>query len=306
MKQQKNKIIFISAILAVIVLMVVYYVQVVDDDSGETQQLEQPQVPDLEDTQKEYNSKLEAVNDIKEERETTAPSVYPETFIDSTGLYDPDLEEMRRQRIVDSIYRHGRINYSNVTDSSSNSRGRTLPKTATKKTTGTKEVRDFTAAHAAFFASSPHVELPKTPAGTLATDVFIVVEVNGEQTVRAEERLELRLAVDAIVEGQTVPRNTLVFGFVSFQANRVLLNITNIEHRPVNLKAYDLLDGNEGIYIKNSFHADAQREVLDDVVQDINIAGVPQVSGIKQVFRRNNRNVKVTVRNQYQLILKGS
>ena len=68
--------------------------------------------------------------------------------------------------------------------------------------------------------------------------------------------------------------------------------------------AYDLQDGSEGIYIENSFKADASREVLDDVVQDINVAGLPQVGGIKQVFRRNNRNVKVTIINNDHLILK--
>ncbi|MGB5609432.1 conjugative transposon protein TraM, partial [Eudoraea sp.] len=42
----------------------------------------------------------------------------------------------------------------------------------------------------------------------------------------------------------------------------------------------------------------------DDVIEDINIPGVPQISGVKKVFQRNNRNVKVTVNNNYKLILK--
>jgi hypothetical protein len=96
----------------------------------------------------------------------------------------------------------------------------------------------------------------------------------------------------------------LVYGFVSFKANRVFIKITNIDNSPVDLKAFDLLDGNEGIYIKNSIQAEATGEVLDDIVQDINVPGVPQIGGIKQVFRRNNRNVKATIFNQYQLILK--
>ena len=37
---------------------------------------------------------------------------------------------------------------------------------------------------------------------------------------------------------------------------------------------------------------------------DINIAGVPQVSGIKKVFQRSNKSVKVAVSNNYRLLLK--
>ena len=77
-----------------------------------------------------------------------------------------------------------------------------------------------------------------------------------------------------------------------------------MEHHPFQLSAYDVADGLEGIYIKNSFREDTSREVLNDVVEDVNIPGVPQVRGIKRVFQRNNRNVKVTVRNQYKVLLK--
>lgn len=303
MKLEKNKIIFIAAIVLVILFMVGYYSMMVADGEETDQELQQPVVPALEDAQKEYNSKLEAVNDVKEERETTAPSVYEESLLDSTGLYDPDLREKERQRIVDSIYRHGRINYAEGTYRNPNA---TVPNGSETMTKEIKEVAvqlpDFSKAHNVFFSS--RASMDSTEKENPMTDAFIVVEVNGEQTVRTDSRLELRLTMDAIINDQQVPRNSLVFGFVSFRANRVLVNITNIEHRPVGLKAFDLLDGNEGIYVENSFRAEASREILDDVVQDISIPGVPQVGGIKQVFRRNNRNVKVTIYNQYQLILK--
>ena len=43
---------------------------------------------------------------------------------------------------------------------------------------------------------------------------------------------------------------------------------------------------------------------MDDVLQDINIPSLPQVSGISQLLRRDNRNVKVTVLNNYRMLLK--
>ena len=91
---------------------------------------------------------------------------------------------------------------------------------------------------------------------------------------------------------------------MSFRPNRTIIDIENITHHPIKLKAYDLQDGNEGIYIENSFRADATREVVDDVLQDVNIAGLPQVGGVKKLFQRDNRTIKVTVLNNYQLILK--
>jgi hypothetical protein len=91
---------------------------------------------------------------------------------------------------------------------------------------------------------------------------------------------------------------------VTFQPNRVLIKIENIDHVTLTLKAYDIQDGLEGIYIENSFRSDASREVVDDIVQDINLPGIPQVGGIKKVFQRNNRNVKVLVADNYQLILR--
>lgn len=114
----------------------------------------------------------------------------------------------------------------------------------------------------------------------------------------------MRLNEDARIDGMLIPKNTPVFGFISFQPNRALIDIENINHQPVKLKAYDLQDGSEGIYVENSLRADATREVVDDLIQDINIAGVPQVSGIRKVFQRDNRNIKVTVTNSYKLILK--
>jgi hypothetical protein len=116
----------------------------------------------------------------------------------------------------------------------------------------------------------------------------------------------MRLIEDALINNVLVPKNTPIYGFVSFKPNRVIITIKNIDHRPVKLKAYDLQDGSEGIYVENSFRAEATNEVIGDLVDDINITGVPQVGGIRKIFQRNHRNVKVTVTDNYRLILKTS
>lgn len=91
MKIEKNKIVFALVILAVVLFIVSYSVIMLGEDEEPTIENNQITVPELEDEQKEYGSKLEALDDLKEVRQTNAPSIYDERLLDSTGVYDPDL-----------------------------------------------------------------------------------------------------------------------------------------------------------------------------------------------------------------------
>ncbi len=306
MKVEKNKIVF-SAVLAVIfIFLISYSVLVMGDDESENENLEQTLVPELEENQQEYESKLDAINDLKEVRETNAPSIYDEKLIDSLGFYDPDLPEREKERIVDSIYDAGKIQYSEKTYRNIGQR-----KIANKNTTEVDsaevkreqkiQAKELGLEHQLFFAAAPK---PNEVSILGSTDDTIYVVVDGDQVVKANTRLRMRLTKEATINGKLMPKNTIVFGFISFQPNRALIEIENINHHPTKLKAFDLQDGSEGIYVENNFRAEATREVLDDVIGDINIPSVPQVSGLTQVFRRSNRRVKVTVLNNYKLILK--
>lgn len=296
MKLEKNKIVFIGFLLAILVFIVLYAISL--NKETEEPELKQPKVPELKDIPEEYGSKLEAVDAIKEERETPKPSLYGK--IDSTGTYDPLLEEKERQRIVDSIYRQGRIDYGEGTYRkpkrvSRENENPTSPKPDQDSKQKTEPI-DLSKAHRGFFGHNSSDTDTKPP--------MAVAMVNGEQTVRSKNRLELRLKEAVELNGRHFDRNTLLYGFVSFSANRVFVAINHIGPYPISMKAYDLLDGGEGIYVENSYREEAMREVLDDAVQDVNLPGMPQVSGIKQVFRRSNRTVRVTIHDQYQLILK--
>ena len=110
MKIEKNKIVFAAVLAVNLIFLISYSVLLMGDDENEN--LEQTLVPDLDQNQKEYDSKLDAINDLKEVRENNAPSIYDEKFLDSTGLYNPDLPEQEKKRIVDSIYETGKIQYS--------------------------------------------------------------------------------------------------------------------------------------------------------------------------------------------------
>ena len=306
MKVEKNKIVFAAVLAVIFIFLISYSVMVMGDDDSENESLQQTLIPDLEENQKEYDSKLDAINDLKEVRENNAPSIYDEKLIDSLGFYDPDLPEREKERIVDSIYDAGKIRYSEKRYQ--NLGQRKVAQKSTKQIDSSEikreqkiEAKELGLEHQLFFAASPK---PNEFSIIGNTDETVYVVVDGDQIVKANTRLRMRLTKPAIINGKQMPNNTPIFGFISFQPNRALIEIENIKHHPTKLKAFDLSDGSEGIYVENNFRAEATTEVLDDIIGDINIPTVPQVGGISKVLRRNNRNVKVTVLNNYKLILK--
>ncbi len=308
MKIEKNKLIFAAVILCVVLFIGSYSLIMLGDDEEPTIENNQIPVPKLKDEQKEYKSKLEALDDLKEVRQTNAPSIYDERLLDSTGVYDPDLLSKEKMRIVDSIYSQGRISYSENTYRQSKIKPVIPVIKVQKDTIDEIEVKERSVAakalsleHQLFFASHP---IENEALNTQNTDATIYVRVDGTQTVKTNYRLQMRLLKDAYINNILVPRNTSIYGFISFKPNRTMITIENINHLSVKLKAYDFQDGSEGIYVENSFRAEAANEVIGDIVDDINITGVPQVSGIRKIFQRNHRNVKVTVTNNYKLILK--
>jgi hypothetical protein len=306
MKIEKNKMVFATVMAVIVLFLVAYTLMVMDDGKSESEHLKQTLVPPLEETQKQYKSKLDALNDLKDVRETNAPSIYDEKLMDSLGFYDRDLPEREKERIVDSIYSAGKINYS---ERSYQVLGERKPETKKVQEIDSTEIKreqkieakELGLEHQLFFAASPKPD-DNSVIGT--TDETIHVVVDGDQVVKTNSRLRMRLTKAAVINNRKLPKNTLVFGFISFQPNRAMINIENIQHQPTKLKAYDLQDGSEGIYIENNFRAEATDEVVDDIIGDINIPSIPQVGGISKVLKRHNRSVKVTVLNNYQLILK--
>lgn len=305
-KVEKNKIVFAVVLATLLIFLISYSVMIMGNNENNDENLKQTLVPELERVQKEYDSKLDAINDLKEVRETNAPSIYDEKLLDSTGLYNPDLPELEKQRIVDSIYNSHSVSHSDRTSRKEGTKRGALK--SEQKIDSAEfiaeqklKAKELGIEHQLFFASDPkHNQL----SGLGATDAVIHAVVNGNQTVMVNSRLRMRLIKDATVNGKRIPKNTDLYGFISFKPNRALIEVENIDHHPTNLKAFDIQDGSEGIYVQNSFRAEATGEVLDDIIQDINVPGVPQVGGVSKVLRRRNRNVKVTVLNNYKLILK--
>ncbi len=308
MKIDKKKITFAVVIGAVVIFIVAYSILTFGGDKDEQDELLQPLVPTLETVKDDYTSRLDAVDDLKEVRETNAPSIYDEKYLDSTGVYDPDFMEKEKIRLVDSIYTNSQIDYSTGTYKKPNPVKENVISTVTEKEKENQkkeeaealqiEAKEMALEQQLFFASNP---LPKEVDDSTPT---LNVIVDRKEVLRVNDRIEMRTQHDVTIEGYFIPRNTQLFGIVSFKPNRVLLEIENIKNIPFAFKAYDYRDNLEGIYIKNSFREELRQQVLGDVIDDINVPGIPQVSGVKKIFQRSNRQVKVTVNNNYVLSLK--
>lgn len=306
MTLKKNKIVFISVLAVLFLFLISYTILIMDDSEENGQDLKQTVVPELEKDLKTYTSKLDALDNLKEARETTVPSIYSEKFIDSLGYYDPKLDNKEKKRVVDSIYAANKIKYTPASTNSSRhaiSRIKEEPEIDSTEYKNDLKIKaqELGLEHQLFFASAPKIN-DQTLFNN--TDKNIVVVVDGNQVVKAHSRLRMRLTKDTKINNVVLPKNTVLYGFISFKPNRAMIKIENIQSIATSLKAFDIDDGAEGIYVENNFRSEATEEIVDDVIQDINIPSVPQVNGITKVLRRSNRHVKVTILNNYKLLLK--
>lgn len=308
----KKKVVFMGLILCILLFIGGYGILTFGDKKELIIEGNRIPIPKMEENMEVFDSRKEAVDALQEVRQSDAPSLYEKAYIDSMGYYDKELTDKGKKRMIDSVYELGVYRYQKLYKSqimnqepiATSDTIQTIQKKLEKKDTKEMEekIKELALEQQLFFASNPK-SMPSILVEGKGKKV-IPVTVAGTQVLKTHDRLQMKLEKDITIDGKHFKRNTSVYGFVSFKPNRTLLSIDNIDHIPISLVAYDLQDGREGIYIKNSFREEARREVLGDVVEDVNIAGIPQVKGIKRIFQRSNRQVKVMIYNSYQLLLK--
>ncbi|MUP46528.1 conjugative transposon protein TraM [Gramella sp. BOM4] len=297
MKPDKRKLLVIAMLAVIIAFIIIYGLMIMQEDA-EVPEIKEPEVPELSDEKKQYDTRLEAVDKLSEERPVTTPGLYDEDLIDKSGEYDPYLHEKQKIALMDSILKSG-PDIEDYDYEQEESRDRPLVSRAVVEPEQSKLLKPIGQGHGIFFLQSQ-----KEGSKGLQEGLPINVEVIGDQVVRKDHRLKLRLIEPFVIEDDTLRENSVFYAFCSFQPNRLLLNVRQVGNKAISMKAFDISDGQEGIYIENSFRSQAATEVIDDVIQDINISGLPQVSGLKGIFQRNNRSTKVKVLHQYQLLLK--
>ena len=96
MKINKKKIVFVLILVCILLYIIGYAMTLFDKNEESAIENNEVPVPELKDEQKQYESKLDALNDLKEVRQTNAPSIYDERLLDSTGTYNPELLDKDR------------------------------------------------------------------------------------------------------------------------------------------------------------------------------------------------------------------
>ena len=145
--------------------------------------------------------------------------------------------------------------------------------------------------------------------------------VHGTQTVTDGQALRLRLLEPMRVGGRLVPEGTVITGLTRLQGERMEVEIEAISHNgcvlPVELEVYST-DGQKGILVPNSLENDAAREIAEGMggavesgisistdagAQIVSDVGRGLIRGVSQYFTKKARNVKITVKAGYRLLL---
>ncbi|MDG1573298.1 conjugative transposon protein TraM [Robiginitalea sp. M366] len=298
MKIHKNKIVF-GGVLLLIVLFLFGYGYTLWGEASSDEPLAKPTLPRWEDTEATFKTKLEAVDAIAPEREARVlPSPYPEHMIDEKGYFNPDYMEYEKSRIIDSIYARGALSKKSIPRLTPAEPPLSDPKPRTPEIpTPTPEIewQKFAVEHQLFFAADPNAEQPQSR---------ILARILDVQTVRKDSRVCVEIGQPIPWGDVHIESGTRAWGIASFGSNRLFITLSDLNGHPIEWEAYDLQDGLRGIYLENSFRAEAGNQVLGEVAEDISLPGVPQLRGLKNVFRRRQQNPKVTLLDGHMFVFK--
>jgi conjugative transposon TraM protein len=149
------------------------------------------------------------------------------------------------------------------------------------------------------------------------TQNSILAVVHETQTLASGSVIKLRLMQDIFVEGREISKGELIYGLCELNNERLAIRIPSVAYNnnilPVNLIAFDI-DGLEGIYVPGAMTRDVAKQSADNAIQSVELVGLDRslraqatgagIGAIKSLLSKKVRQVKVTVKAGYQLILK--
>ena len=143
--------------------------------------------------------------------------------------------------------------------------------------------------------------------------VSVQAVVDGTQKVFKKGNIKIRLTEALRLENITIPRNTYVYGEVSFKNERVQVNIHSLKYRnqiyDVKLAVYDYRDGMQGIYIPGGVSQDMATTTENEVINSVgDMTGTSETSGLinklSGAVTRKNSATSARIRDEHKLVLK--
>jgi conjugative transposon TraM protein len=140
--------------------------------------------------------------------------------------------------------------------------------------------------------------------------------VHGEyKNIKTGAVVKFRIIDEFTINGIYIPKNTFLYGQLSFRSGRAMIHIENIQYNnmiiPFNASIYDQ-DGFEGLYTPDNITDDAKRKMANDVISSTNLnlsGGIPFVtsatnavtSAIKSISQSVVREKKLSISSNYQV-----
>ena len=227
---------------------------------------------------------------------------------------DPQAELVRKQ--LEEITRtqsQSNTNIASRSNSSSLRRTQTHSPSQNPRTSKREKeeifVRESSKEFEDFFENSDKLsllekEITPTPS-TKNESVSVLALVNYDQTIKDKTRVELILAADVKINGKLYKKNTYIYGSCSFGSARLNITISKINDDYVSLSAYDYQDGKKGLYVDpENLATEINSEGTQDVIDEINVQGLPVGNTIKNIFKKRQRESEISLLNNYKIILK--
>lgn len=140
--------------------------------------------------------------------------------------------------------------------------------------------------------------------------------VHGDyRNIKTGAIVKFRIIDDFTIDGTYIPKNTFIYGQLSFSSSRAMIRIESIQYKnmiiPFNASVYDQ-DGFEGLYTPDNMTDDTKRKVASDVISSTNLnisGGLPLFTGatnavtsaIKSVSQSAVREKKLNISSNYQV-----
>jgi FtsZ-interacting cell division protein ZipA len=164
-----------------------------------------------------------------------------------------------------------------------------------------KEIKRFRTGFNSVSSDNP------SPASNKSVTIHAVI--HSKQTVYQGATVKLRATQSFLLNGVAVPENTLIYGAVAINNERVTITVNSLNLNgsiiPVSLHAYDR-DGMEGVYIPGLVQHDIKNESVDQAITEAQSAlNIPHVGdGAINVIRNRNRQTTAILTDSYELTLK--
>ncbi|QEC69273.1 conjugative transposon protein TraM [Panacibacter ginsenosidivorans] len=137
------------------------------------------------------------------------------------------------------------------------------------------------------------------------------------QTIVAGAVVKLRLLNDIAVNGNLIPKNSLVYGIGKLNGERLEVDITSITYNSVlyavGMDVYDL-DGLPGVYIPGAIGRTVAKQSANSSVQSMSLstldpsieaqAATAGINAAKELFSKKVKLVRVTLKAGYKVLLK--